>query len=291
VSEDSGKTLDRLERWGKRTQIRLESGKLCQEDKQPRSSDHRVGTRSTLEARTSWGILSPRIKLHHVSERDESDPRLQEGVESQARVAFNLGMAKLPTLTIALERETSRSGSRSDGRVFERELSDRVIAGLWYGGSSWEVYASTGRSRRVNPLNSTSDAKVAEHSLGASFRPLSTLTIEPTVEVSLLELEAGGERSESLGGGIQANYAGLGSGVKVYVESWYSVDRDDAGWYDSRSLDVSLGIQKDLHPLLHLPYRYQSVGLELIYSGSEDRVNQDADESDVRALLLFRFEY
>jgi hypothetical protein len=281
--EDSAKTLNRFEHRGARAQISVESA--------GRSSGHQVRSRNALEARTSWGILSPKIKLYHVSERDEFDPRLQEDIESQARVTLNLGVPELPTLTIGLERETSRSESRSDGKVFEHELSDRVLAGLWYGRSSWEVYASAGRSRRVNPLNSASDATAVEYSLGASFRPFSTLTIAPTVDVSLWELEAGGERSESLGGGIQVNYTGLDSGVTVSVDSWYSIDRDDAGWYDSRSLDVSFGIQKDLSPSLHLPYRHQSVGLELVYSSSEDHVDEDADKSDVRALLLFRFEY
>ncbi len=65
-------------------------------------------------------------------------------------------------------------------------------------------------------------------------------------------------------------------------------DVDSEGYVDSRSIDLSFGLKKDLKSLFGLPHEEQSLVLRFDHYGYADQVYSDASLTTSSAFLLFK---
>jgi hypothetical protein len=241
---------------------------------------------------SSWslGVFEPKLELSHRREQ-RLEPDADETTLSKARFSFNVRLPDLPILTLSGGRESKKvtpAWSRRKQANAEEVLTDVASATLWYGRDHWEAYATSSFFRIEQDMDQTSESMLHDHIFSLTYRPTAALSVVPLLEYSETHYSGSNYGTTSMVGSLGVYHTSFGGSLNSYLNASYLADRDSLGYLDTRSIDVSAGLEQDVSRLLGLAEGKQTLGLEFNVGRYEDLVYREASTTSYGLFLRLR---
>jgi hypothetical protein len=243
-----------------------------------------------FESSWSLGFFEPKLELSHL-QKQRLDPGAAEKTTSKARFSFNVQLPDLPLLTLSGGRETKKvapAASRLKQAKAEQVVTDVATATLWYGRERWEAYATSSFFHVGQNLDDASDAVLHDHIFSLTYRPTDALSVVPLVEYTKTSYPRSNYGTTSMVGSLGIYHTSFGGSLNSYLNASYLADRDSLGYVDTRSIDVSAGLEQDVSRLLGLTEGKQTLGLEFNVGRYENLVYREASTTTYGAFLRLR---
>jgi hypothetical protein len=252
----------------------------------------RTSVRKGGRFESSWrlGFFEPKLELSYF-QKQRLDPGADEKTLSKARFSFNVQLPDLPLLTLSGGRETRKvapAKSRLKHANGEEVVTDVASATLWYGRESWEVYATSSFFHVEQNLDDTSDSVLHDHIFSLTYRPTAALSITPLVEYTKTRYPRSNYGTTSMVGSLGVYHASFGGSLNSYLYASYLADRDSLGYVDTRSIDLSVGLEQDVSRFFGLAHGKQTLGLEFNVGRYEDLVYREASTTTYGGFLRLR---
>jgi hypothetical protein len=245
-----------------------------------------------LETSWSLGPIQPKLELSH-SQEQQVHSNAEEKSLSKMNFSVDLRLPDLPVLTLNLGRESSEVVSTAPwGRLTavdsEQLVTDVASVSLWYGRERWEAYFTSSFFQIERVLDDRSDTVMHDHVFSLSYRPTDAISIVPLFEYTKSEYKGRDYEATTMLGSLGLHHSSFGGTLNSYVYASYLADRDSQGYVDARSIDLSLGVEKDVGRYLGLSYGKQTIGLEFNVGRYQDLLYREASTSTYGAFLRIR---
>lgn len=236
------------------------------------------------------GPLKPSVQLRGVREGFEDAPGLVDDLRNEALVRMDFALPHWPMLSVSYGREQRRLLTDSWAGALSDAESRTLLASLWYGFGSWEIYASSYFTDMTDAVKNSLTWSSRDHTVMLSYRPLPALAL-------------------SLGGGMQQQRYGAGtdwlSSRSINASAYYTLDSHQISAYvwgswiendgaygasGNRNYDFIVKLEKQLRTgWLPMPGR-QFIGIEFATSYYQDMAYSRYSGGVSTGRILFRIE-
>jgi hypothetical protein len=243
---------------------------------------------ANVGAEFNWGLFKPKMEFTRLSNNVENDPTKSQTISNDGKVSIALSVPQWPVLTLTYGREQKETADTARGTLKNDKSTEMVSANLWYGGSTWETYLTSSYSSIRDQVGSGSDTVVNYSFLGGSFGGFDGLSINPSLEFMQTRDNPSNYLTEMLTASLGLYYTDLERALNISLYGFSNTLSDSDGYVDTRDIGVSLGVEKDLKEIFHLPHSNQKIILKLDHYSYRDLIYSTSSSSVSSALLLFK---
>lgn len=209
---------------------------------------------------------------------DPSQPRLRQ---LQENVALTLAQSAWPALALSYGRTAAASAMEPEGGAATRTGSDTVDASLSYMAPTWTAKLASTYSHNRTQLPTMSETEQIHYGISGSYRPLTGLSLDPSLTLKEEVYRSVGTRTESPTAALSMKYQATAA-LTWTAGGSYGISHSSDGLINTRSFSAKNAVTwKALpHSMLRTAF-----SLETGFQRTTDRANADRATSDLSALF------
>jgi hypothetical protein len=252
----------------------------------PASQKDKEGTEVWLAQRL--GLLRLRLSQSDLSDNVDRNPALPRTSRTQTALSTQLAPRGWPIfgLTYATgdsQRTWFTSGGRP--RVVERQTFDSVAGSAYYSAPFGDISGTSTYGYSRDPGRSDREMTMLYHDLSLSLRPVSSVTVTPSVSTGLDHYQWSDVRSQTGSASLLLSYTPSASWWRLWTLGAYTAAQSSDRTVDGRTMSVSGGLACELGKILG---GRASLSVEAGYDRYVDSVYPDASSRGAFGLVLLK---
>ena len=166
---------------------------------------------SDQDLREAWGewkngAMAIRSTVGQLWNNVEDDPARARVEQSYNRVGLSWNKPAWPQFALTFAENAVNSTLNPIGVAPQNANSHTLEAAVGYGGAAWDVRLASGYGLEADLLRHGAESHVQTQTVTASFRPVNTLSIAPTLGHRAEQQEWSGARIDSPSASLAMNY-------------------------------------------------------------------------------------
>jgi len=166
---------------------------------------------SDQDLREAWGewkngAIAIRTTVGQLGNNVEDDPARARVEQSYNRVGLSWNKPGWPHFALTYAENAMNSTLNPVGVAPQKADKHTVEAALGYGGAAWDARLASSYGLETDLLRHGAESHVQTQTVTASFRPVNTLTIAPTLGYRAEQQEWSGARIDSPSASLALNY-------------------------------------------------------------------------------------
>ena len=252
----------------------------------PASQNDKEGTEVWLTQRL--GILRLRLSQSDLSDNVDRNPALPRTSRTQTAVSAQLAPRAWPILGLTYATgDSERTWLTGEGRTrtVERQNFDSLAGSAYYAGPGFAVSGTSTYGYGRDPGRPDRETTTLYHDLTLTLRPVSSITVAPSVSTGVDQYEWSSVRNQSGSASLLLSYTPTASWWSLWTLGAYSMSQSSDRTVDGRTMSMSGGLACGLGKIFGGRAR---LSVEAGYDRYVDSVYPDSSAHGAFGLVLLK---